>query len=168
MWWDSQDRLDLRVLQELRDTPDQEASKADGDFRVLLDLTESLVFQETQESPDLQASLVLLEATCCLRWLQGSMRRPFQPPWCQERGVKQDQEDLQEPLDLLVRLAVRGFQERLEILDRWESRVIEDLMGRLEKLDLMENLDLQELQENQDFQDLWVQEDFQDFRVIQV
>lgn len=54
MWKDLLDLLDLRVHQEGRGTPDPGASKADGDSQDLLDLTESLVFQEIQDSQDLQ------------------------------------------------------------------------------------------------------------------
>lgn len=167
MWWGSLDLQDPRVLQELRDTPDQEALKADGVSQGLQDLMGSLVCQEIQESLEPQDNPHTLGATWCHRCLQVLVRSLVWLGWYQDQGVRQDHEDLQDSLGHRAQVVVREFQERLEKQDKWVSRVTADQTGHQEKLDLMENLDLQVLQESQDFQDLWVQEDSQDFQVIQ-
>lgn len=80
--------------------------------------------------------------------------------------MKQDHEDFQGHLDHQVLLVVKEFLEKLEILDRWGSQVIEALMDHQENLDLMDYLDLQVQPENQAIQDQRVQEDFQGFQVL--
>lgn len=63
IWLDSLDLKALRVLQELRDAPDQEALKADGDLQALQGLTESPACLEIQERQDPQDSPPTLGAT---------------------------------------------------------------------------------------------------------
>lgn len=167
MWWDCPDLQDPRVLQEVRDPLDKEALKAGRDFQDLQDSMESLVYQEIQESRDLQVIQRTPGATWCPRWLQDSMRNLVWLGWCQDQGVNKGHEDFQGHPDHQVHLVVREFQERLGIQDQWASQVIGDQMDLQEKPDLMEKLGLLEQLENQDFQDLWVQEDSQDFQVFQ-
>lgn len=75
--WVFLDLLDQWVPREHKETLDQEDLKAGRDSRDPQVSMGNLVFQETQAHPDLQANKAPQESASCLRWHQGSMRRPL-------------------------------------------------------------------------------------------
>lgn len=153
--WAFLDLLDQWVPREHKEALDQEDLKAGRDSRDLQVLTESPVFQETPARPDLQANMAPQEWASCLRWRQGSTRRPLLTPWRPLPEVNQDHED---PLGIpaqLVHPEVRASQERPESRVQWGNQATGDQTDLQGNQDLTEKQELQVRQESLASLDLW-------------